>query len=380
MTRFTRIRGLSDDRQLPRIAKIRLGVKVPNKSGRGDHPDEVAYFVTRPEDFRKPAAFKRFRAIYGEKPTRLEIMFPIEDLGAIFPQAYKKYGAGGLRCTGDGFEYFRIAKEDGAKSKGKCPAPGSCTYGDPDCKQVGNLQFLLPRVDWGGTFQIDTSSKIAIVKLNSAFDYFRSMAGRLRFVPLLLCREPQEISHDGKKTVHYPMNLRFPDSKAEIVKLLESAKEMREVFDVFKPTVLLELPSRTEIEGDLYRNETTRKAIEGGATDVLPKDEEPPDDHDEPEPDEKEEEREELDEEEGDRCAWCNNSLDEERYLFKGEEFCSIVCLGEAKDGAKKLGPAEKTAKEHGSAVADEVKKKRLKRQGKTEDKDDRRAAPGKLF
>jgi len=405
MSRFTRIQGLSDDRRLPRIAKLRLGVKKTAQSGK-EYPSEVSYFVSREEDFRKPVDFKRFRALYGEKPTTLEIMFPVENLEVIFPQAFKKYGGGVLRCTGDGRTYFRVDKETGEKSTGECPGPDACPFAGGDCKGVGNLQFLLPRVSWGGTFQVDTSSKTAILDLNSAFDYFRGMAGRLAFVPLLLCREAKKITYDGKSSIHYPLTLRFPDSKNEIVKLLESAKEMREVFDVFKPTTTLELPGPREIEGDLYPRGTVRAHLEAGGADALPQDEPPddfadPDPTPDPDPEEPPEDGQggevlEVDAqvvEEREVCGWCSKPLGDETFVFQGAELCSIACIENMRDGVGKIGSDEDRAADAaeaekaktspkkkgrrlpaggpGAAIADEVRKQRLARQGKTEDDDE---------
>ena len=55
---FTKIKGLSDKRRLPRLGKIRLGVKaISQKSGK-EYPKETDYFVCPPE----------VQAVYGEKP------------------------------------------------------------------------------------------------------------------------------------------------------------------------------------------------------------------------------------------------------------------------------------------------------------------------
>jgi hypothetical protein len=60
------IKGLSEQRQMPRLGKIRTGVKVANKSGNGEHPESVDYFVLRDE----------LKEVFGDKPKSLPIMFP----------------------------------------------------------------------------------------------------------------------------------------------------------------------------------------------------------------------------------------------------------------------------------------------------------------
>ena len=61
--------GLSERTRMPRLGKIHLGVKVPNKTGQGEHPEAVDYFVLPPE----------LHGIYGERPDSLEIVFPSDD-------------------------------------------------------------------------------------------------------------------------------------------------------------------------------------------------------------------------------------------------------------------------------------------------------------
>src|SRR5512136_631184 len=90
---FTRIKDLSDRRRLPRLDKIRLGVKLKSKRTGKEYPCETPYFVC-PSEVQK---------VYGEKPTELDIMLPINDPEAVFPQRYIWYGsAKGAKCMGDG--------------------------------------------------------------------------------------------------------------------------------------------------------------------------------------------------------------------------------------------------------------------------------------
>lgn len=90
--KIQQIKGVSDLRRLPRLGKIRLGIKQRSRSGQ-EHPVELGYFVSPPE----------VQKVYGEQPKELLIMFPVEDVTQIFPQAYKWYGANaGLKCKGDG--------------------------------------------------------------------------------------------------------------------------------------------------------------------------------------------------------------------------------------------------------------------------------------
>jgi hypothetical protein len=87
------ISGLSDIRRLPRIAKIRLGIKVQGKES--EYPQRVDWYVC-PDNVK---------AAYGEQPTTLPIMFPSSDPEVIAPQYYKCYRRTyGLVCLSEDTE------------------------------------------------------------------------------------------------------------------------------------------------------------------------------------------------------------------------------------------------------------------------------------
>ena len=62
------IKGISDRPRLPRLGKIRLGIKV-EEEGKKPYPRAVDYFVCPPE----------VQAVLGEKPRSLPIAFPTDD-------------------------------------------------------------------------------------------------------------------------------------------------------------------------------------------------------------------------------------------------------------------------------------------------------------
>jgi len=192
--RITRIKGLSEKRRLPRLGKIRLGLKVKNTKGK-EYPKEVPYLVVPPE----------VQAVYGEKPTEIDVMLPLDDLDAVFPVSYKFYGSGkGLKCNGDGeIAYFAndVTKETEER---KCPCE-NLTNGK--CKQSGTLSVMLQKINVGGIYQINTSSFNSIVDLASGIDYVKALVGRVAMVPLKLKRVATETHHDEKKQTHYTLQL-----------------------------------------------------------------------------------------------------------------------------------------------------------------------------
>ena len=190
---YTQIKDLSARRRLPRLGKIRLGIKVQN--GDKSYPKETPHFVV-PQDVAR---------IYGETPTELDIMLPVDDPSVCFPQAYEFYGSSrGLKCTGDGETAMRLNEETKAMEQRPCPCE---LFDQKKCKQRAHLAVILPKVSVGGIYQIDTSSYNSIVDLNSSLDYVRALIGRFAMVPLKLKREARETHHDGKKQIHYTLRI-----------------------------------------------------------------------------------------------------------------------------------------------------------------------------
>lgn len=224
---YTRIKGLSETRRLPRAGKIRLGVKKVNSTGK-EYPAEVDFFVC-PEEVR---------AIYGSQPKKIDIQLPVDDPNIFFPQAYKWYGSDqGLKCKGDGetaLRRYNLLTEEDKKAAGahedddlieiSCP----CNLLESGkCGPKGILMVLLPKVTLNGVYQIDTGSILNIVELNSKIDLIRNLVSRagasICDLPLKLARIPQEITYTNPQTkrqtksTHALLKLTFDD--ADIYKM-----------------------------------------------------------------------------------------------------------------------------------------------------------------
>jgi hypothetical protein len=204
--RVTKIKDLSDRRRLPRLGSIRLGIKKKATSGK-EYPAETHYFVCPPE----------VQAVFGEKPTELEVMFPLDNIEEVFPQAYKYYGSSkGLKCQGDG--ELAYCAENGEMIQRECPCE---LYDTGKCKQSGTLMVIIPKVSVGGVYQIRTSSYNSIVDVNSGLDYVRALVGRFCMIPLKLRRVVTETHHDEKKQNHYTLQVIF-DSDIQTLNALIS--------------------------------------------------------------------------------------------------------------------------------------------------------------
>lgn len=265
MKKFSRVKGVSERRRLPRLGKIRLGFKKVTKSGK-EYPAEADYFICPPE----------VQKVYGEKPKELEIVFPVEDPEVFFPQSYKAYGLDQrLKCKGDGEVAIRVNQETGELEERDCP----CEWlEEGKCAIRGHLLVILPKVSMGGTYQIDTGSYNNIVAINSYIDYLRALVGRVSLIPLVLRRVEQVVqAPDGKARKHYLLQLELPADFETIVKMrkekefvpvpqfeLEPPKEEGEEPDTPIELVEEEIVEATKEESETSQNEEdlTEKAIE----------------------------------------------------------------------------------------------------------------------
>jgi len=216
------IKGLSDRPRLPRLGKIHLGIKI-EPEGKSSYPRPTDYFVCPSE----------VKAVFGEQPKDLRIAFPTEDTDQWASHWYRAYSSyRGLVCRGDGEVANRLVdvdkvvnKETGALPDGKhpklwhiasrdttktayyeieCLGPACPQYQAKQCRQVMNLQFLLPDVPGLGIYQLDTSSWNSIRNVLSGIALIKGLVGRVSAMPLTLSLTPLEVTPEGqgKKTVH----------------------------------------------------------------------------------------------------------------------------------------------------------------------------------
>ena len=72
--RFTRIKDLSERRRLPRLGKIRLGVKMISDRTHKEYPKETEFFIVPPEVTK----------VYGDRPTSLAVSYTHLTLPTIY--------------------------------------------------------------------------------------------------------------------------------------------------------------------------------------------------------------------------------------------------------------------------------------------------------
>jgi hypothetical protein len=226
------IQGLTQVRRLPRLGKIKMGVKVKAKTRDGreiEIPQKTDHFVVPPE----------VEKIYGKEPKVLDILIPVEDEEKWAPQYYKLYSrTQGLVCKGDGCNAQRlfdtatgerahkttteIVRRDYDCAGRKCP-----DYLAKDaCKEVMTLMFILYKVPGMGIWQIDTSSINSIININSCADYIRAVFGKVSWIPLQLTIEPKEVQNpeSGKRQTVYVLNIR---NNLVLLDMVEATKKFQ---------------------------------------------------------------------------------------------------------------------------------------------------------
>jgi hypothetical protein len=207
------IKGISEIIRLPRLGKIRLGIKKENDEG-NSYPLPTDYFVC-PDEVKK---------VFGEKPKELRVMFPTENSEQWASQYLRCYSASGsLICRGD--RETAVARLLPKPGENTLPTgleeigcnPNSCGYyKQGQCKRVMNLQFLLPECPGFGVYQLDTTSFHSMRNVNSALAFIRGVCQRVSMIPLSLQLVEQEVQPEGWLKTAHVLKITYPHSLVEI--------------------------------------------------------------------------------------------------------------------------------------------------------------------
>jgi len=263
------IDGISDANKIPVIGHIRLG--KPKAKGPGQATE---YFELRDEDGCAPV-----KEIYGEKPTKLKIMFPSNTLEDFASQYKKRYsqsqawtciGTSGRTATGTCKRKVDTSTGDfaNADTKQYIIQEGLDCLGEecPEfmvkparCKNVMHLLVLLPDVAGFGVFQINTSSIHNMIAVNSYARLLKGMFGRCYGIPIEMSRVWKEVTPPGQ-TKKKILVLQF-----NITESLTSLAQ-KQVASPFR--ALLCAPEQDQTPDDLYGAEPEDKGTE--TIDVTP--------------------------------------------------------------------------------------------------------------
>lgn len=194
--------------RLPRLGKIRLGIKKFSAKSGKEYPFETDYFVVP----------KEVQILYGPEPKQLPVMIPTENEEMFLRQYYAVYGGNQkLLCQGDGeTAERRVMKTVGNEQVAAgletmpCPGPEACDFAQANgCKARTDLMVILPEVSMGGCWQLSTGSTVSDIDIRSGLEMARAMVGRIAWIPMLLERTPVKIPDPttGKMNTHHTVRL-----------------------------------------------------------------------------------------------------------------------------------------------------------------------------
>lgn len=210
------IAGLEQLYRPPRLGVIRLGIKVPNRDGAGEHPQEVPYFVL-PQDLV---------GVFGERPTRLvDIRLPFNDPAKNLHSIFYEKRAGRLltiRC--DGVECVEIPV-DGHERVIECRKDPKDLWKACECgaRARAKLSIVVPQTR-AGLWEVPIGGLRRIADLMSELQLYALKFGRLTGIPFDLARVGTEENYrkqDGMRAARtgYPVHLSCPvtDSQAALI-------------------------------------------------------------------------------------------------------------------------------------------------------------------
>ena len=246
MAQFTRIKTENSPRsiiRLPRLGKIRLGIKKTAQSGK-EYPAEVDYFVVPDE----------VKAKFGDRPKSLPVMIAVEDEDKFLRQYYACYGSNQkIKCQGDG-ELAARRDDKGKITEMACPSPESCDFAKQfKCHARIDIMLVLPDVNMGGCYQLSSGSVNTDIDLRSGLEMARYLFGRIAWVPMSLKREERKIPdpETGKMQTHWPVSLYPLATVAEVNQIRQDSNRILERAAQFSlPEPVIEGEFTREPEGD----------------------------------------------------------------------------------------------------------------------------------
>jgi len=222
--RPTTIHGLSEQRQLVRGGKLKIGQRktITSKGREVEIPEKLDYWLLKPTD---DALLEDFRFLYGEQPKSLPVVLPSDRREDVFPQALCCWRSGKLWCTGD--NQVAIRRDFEAGTFHEVPCNDQCPYRHqkdaPEaerkqrtCKPEGTLRLLLPELPTMHVFEFK-ASKLSIVRINTCLDVIERACGRIGFVPLTLCLVPLQVVVGKSAVTVYVAHLDVRTSLLELV-------------------------------------------------------------------------------------------------------------------------------------------------------------------
>ena len=197
--------------RFPRLGKIKVGIK----SDKG-YPQSVDYFVPTgnyAEEVNK---------LYGEKPTKIKVVFPFDDVEKNMNEFYRQYKSSGLFRICDGFNCNK-ASDEGEFHEVPCEKESGC-----ECNASMNLQFIIMGLPVVGVWAFDSASYYSRMNVRSSLQMTIALGGKLQGVPFWMTVEMQESSGSGNKN-RFPVISLAPAVTAEDMIQIKASSPLPEL-------------------------------------------------------------------------------------------------------------------------------------------------------
>ena len=193
------IRGLTDrGASFPQIGTLRKGAPKPDKGPGRD----LKHFRFDSDDVD---ATERFQLVYGDEPTNVRVFLPFRTAQENFEAWQEHWTAGALqhRCDGETCVLWLTNRHTYSQDAKPCPHLNVDKSERDRCKPTGRLKVIIPELRRLAYVTVLTSSIHDIMELSAQIEALEAFRGDLRGIPLILRRQPREISTpsgaDGKR-------------------------------------------------------------------------------------------------------------------------------------------------------------------------------------
>jgi hypothetical protein len=194
------IRGLTDrGASFPQIGTLRKGAPKVDEKRPGQ---DLKHFRFDSDD---TDAAERFRTVYGDEPTSIRVFLPFRTAAENFEAWQEHWTAGALqhRCDGETCVLWLTPRNTYSQEAKPCPHLSVDKAEKNRCKPTGRLKVIIPELRRLAYVTVLTSSLHDIMGLTGQLEAIESMRGDLRGIPMILRRQPREISTpsgtDGKR-------------------------------------------------------------------------------------------------------------------------------------------------------------------------------------
>lgn len=211
---------------LPRIGKVRIGIKAKSERTGKEYPKAVDYFVATGK------YAELFKREYGDKPQTIHVVFIDEDPAQSCSEEYEfRDDSGALVAKGDGstFEvwsrkdeqYIKISTADMPDVMQKVEQEFSSPAG---WRIKLTLRFIMPKIRGiVGYWQFETlAQRSTIPQVRDAFDAMQDNRGFIRGILFDLNVEMHKSNKPGQKST-YPVVSLVPNHSEENVRMVKGA-------------------------------------------------------------------------------------------------------------------------------------------------------------